>query len=64
MNGELGFVWRKVKRNEPTRGLHLLPIGGRSSHVVGKKKNNVFVSYRGRVTKVAPECLRKASVAE
>ena len=29
-----------------------------------KKKNNVFVSFRGRVTKVAPECLRKASVAE
>ena len=32
--------------------------------VVGKEKNNVLVSYRGRVTKVAPECLRKASVAE
>ena len=24
----------------------------------------MFVSYRGRVTKVPPECLRKASVAE
>ena len=24
----------------------------------------MFVSYRGRVTKVAPECLRKASVSE
>ena len=32
--------------------------------VVGKEKNNVFVSYWVRVTKVAPECLRKASVAE
>ena len=32
--------------------------------VVRKEKNNVFVSYRGRVTKVAPECLRKASVVE
>ena len=32
--------------------------------VVGKGKNNVFVSYRGPVTKVAPECLRQASVAE
>ena len=32
--------------------------------VVDKEKNNVFVSYRGRVTKVAPEFLRKASVAE
>ena len=32
--------------------------------VVGKEKNNVFLSYRGRVTKVAPECLRQASVAE
>ena len=32
--------------------------------MVGKEKNNVFVFYRGRVTKVAPECLRKASVAE
>ena len=32
--------------------------------VVDKEKNNVFVFYRRRVTKVAPECLRKASVAE
>ena len=32
--------------------------------VVGRGKNNVFVSSRGRVTKVAPECVRKASVAE
>ena len=32
--------------------------------MVGKEKNNVFESYRGCVTKVAPECLRKASVAE
>ena len=31
--------------------------------VVGNEKNEVFVSYRGRVTKVAPECLRKASEA-
>ena len=31
--------------------------------VVGKEKHK-FVSYRGRVTKVAPECLREASVAE
>ena len=32
--------------------------------MVGNEKNNVFVSYRGRVTQVAPECLRKANVAE
>ena len=31
--------------------------------VVGKERNR-FVSYRGRVTKVAPECLGKARVAE
>ena len=31
--------------------------------VVGKEKNK-FVSHRGRVTKDAPECLRKARVAE
>ena len=32
--------------------------------VVGREKHNAFVSYRGRVTRVAPECVRKASVAE
>ena len=32
--------------------------------VVGKEKNNEFVSYRGRVTKDALECLRKGSVTE
>ena len=32
--------------------------------VASEKKHNVFASHRGRVTKVAPECLRKASVAE
>ena len=32
--------------------------------VVGKEMNNVFVSHRGHVTKVAPECLGKVSVAE
>ena len=31
--------------------------------VVGKEKHK-FVSYRGRVTKVASECFRKSSVAE
>ena len=35
-----------------------------SSHRGRQRRTNVFVSYRGRVTKVAPECLRKASVAE
>ena len=39
------------------------PVVVWSSHCC-REKNNVFVSYRGRVTKVAPECLRKASVAE
>ena len=32
--------------------------------MVGTEKNIVFLSYRGRVTKVAPDCLRKASVDE
>ena len=46
-------------------GRHSLLIGGMVEPiVVGKEKNNVFVSHLGRVTKVAPECLRKASVAE
>ena len=60
MNCELVYVWRKLKKNKLTRERHSLPIGGT---VVGKEKHK-FVSYRGRVTKVAPECLRKASVAE
>ena len=32
--------------------------------MVGKERNNVFVSYRRRVTNVAPECLRNTGVAE
>ena len=65
VNGELVYVCRKVKKNKTDARTAL------ATHrwygpaiVVGKEKNNVFVSYRGRVTKVAPECLRKASVAE
>ena len=65
VTGELVFVWRKVKKNGTDARTALVahrwygpPI------VVAKEKDNVFVSCRGRVTKVAPECLRKASVAE
>ena len=34
------------------------PGGGGPAFAVGHEKNNVFVSDRGRVTKVAPECLQ------
>ena len=65
MTGELVFVCRKVKKTEPTREQHLLPICSVVQPLLlAKRKNNVFVSSRGRVTKVAPECLQKASVAE
>ena len=58
-------VWRKVKKNRTDARTALVTHRWYGpAIVVGKEKNNVFVSYRGRVTKVAPECLRKASVAE
>ena len=59
------FVWRKVKKNRTDARMALVPHRwyGPAS-VVGKEENIVFVSCRGRVTKVAPECLRQASVAE
>ena len=66
MNGELVSVWRKVKK-KPNRSADCTCYQSVvwSSIVVGKEKNNVFISYRDRVTKVAPECFRKASgVAE
>ena len=64
-NGELVYVWRKVKKNRTDARTPLVTHGGYGpAIVVGKEKNSVFVSHRGRVTKVAPECLRKASVAE
>ena len=61
----LVYVWRKVKKNRTDAGTALVThqwYG--TANVCGVEKNNVFVSYRGRVTKVARECLRKASVAE
>ena len=65
MNGDLVYVWRKVKRNTTNARTALVTHWWYCpAIVVGKEKNNVFVSYRGRVAKVAPECLRKASVAE
>ena len=65
VNGELVYVWRKVKKNRTDARMALVTHRWYGpAIVVGKEKNNVFVSYRGRVTKVAPECLRKASVAE
>ena len=64
-NGELVYVWRKVKKNQtdPRTALVTHRWYG-PAIVVGKEKNSAFVSSRGRATKVAPECLRKASVAE
>ena len=65
VNGELVLcLAESQEKTEPTRGRHLLPIGGVVEPSLLVKKNNVFVSHRGRVTKVAPECLRKASAAE
>ena len=62
VTGEL-FL-RKVKKKQNRRGQHLLPNRWYApAIVVGKERNNVFVFYRGRATKVALECLRKASVA-
>ena len=59
------FVWRKVKKNRTDARTALVTHRWHGpAIVVGKEKNNVFVSYHGRLTKVAPECLRKASVAE
>ena len=55
----------RSRKTEPTPGRHsfIHQLYG-PAIVVGTEKKNVFVSYRGRVTKVAPERLRKASVAE
>ena len=65
MNGELVCVWRKVKKNRTDARTALVTHRWYGpATVVDNDKNHVFVSYRGRVTKVAPECLRKASVAE
>ena len=65
VNGELVYVWRKVKENRTdTRTALVTHRWYGPAIVVGKEKNSVFVSHRGRVTKVAPECLRQASVAE
>ena len=64
--GELVLVCRKVKKNRTNARTALVAHWwyGPAIVVVDKVQNNVFVSYRGRVTKVAPEFLRKASVAE
>ena len=66
MTGELVFVWRKVQKKQKRRaGTALVTHRWHDpAIVVGNEKNNMFVSCRGRVTKVAPECLQKASVAE
>ena len=65
VTGEVVYVWRKVKKNRTDARTALVShLWYGPAIVVGKEKNNVFVSYRGRVTKVVPECLRKASVAE
>ena len=65
VNGELVYVWRKVRKNRTVARTALVTHRWYGpAIVVGKEKNNVLVSYHGRVTKVAPECLRMASVAE
>ena len=65
VTGELVSVWRKIKKNRTDARTALVTHRWYGpATVVGKEKNNVFVSFRGRVTKVAPECIRKASVAD
>ena len=65
VNGELVYVWSKVKKNRTDARTALVTHRWYGpAIVVGKDKNDVLVSYRGRVTKVAPECLRKASIAD
>ena len=65
VNGEMVYVWRKAKTNRTDARTALVTHRWYGpAIVVGKEKNSVFVSYRGRVTKVAPECLRKVSVVE
>ena len=65
VTGELVNVWRKVKKNTTDARTALVTHRWHGpASVVGKENNNVFVSYLGRLTKVAPECLQKASVAE
>ena len=65
MTGEFLCVWRKVKKSRTDARTALVAHRWYGPAIVdGKEKNNMFVSYRGPVTKVAPECLRKASVAE
>ena len=65
VNGELVYLWRKAKKNRTdARTAHVTHRWYGPAIVVGKEKDSVLVSYRGRVTKVAPEFLRKASVAE
>ena len=62
---ELVLCAEKSRKTEPTRTALVAHWWyGPAIVVVDKVQNNVFVSYRGRVTKVAPEFLRKASVAE
>ena len=57
MGGELVCVWRKVEKNRTNARTALFTHRWHGpATVVGKEKNSVFVSYRGRVTKVAPEC--------
>ena len=59
------YVWRKAKTNRTDARTALVTHRWYGpAIVVGKEKNSVFVSYRGRVTKVAPECLRTVSVVE
>ena len=65
VTGELVFVLRKATKNRTdARTAFFTHRWYGPAIVFGKQKNNESVSNRGRVTKVALECLRKASVAE
>ena len=65
MNGEPVYCLAKgqEKQNRRADGTRY-PSWYSPAMVLGKEMNNVFVSHRDRVTKIAPECLGKVSVAE
>ena len=56
---------KSQEKTEPTRRRHVLPIGEVVQQMLlAKRRTTCSCLHRGCVTNVAPECLRKASVAE
>ena len=66
VNGELVYVWRKVKKKQNRRADGTCFVTHRwhgPAIVSGKRRTTCLCLFAVDVTKVAPECLRKASVA-